>query len=124
MSPGPLLRCKVRNLLGIRQVRALPRRGPKPRVGVGIVCGDVRMTVPAGVSDELWNWLMDQGWREVTYRPERRAYRHIPASRVAKLIDAEEDMRVHVLEAAMRHAELRVCYRVDPDVLPPYVQHR
>lgn len=121
MSPALLLRHKVRGLLGIRQVRAVPRRGRKPPIGVGIVCGDVRMIVPAGMSDELWNWLMDQGWREVTYRPDHRVYRHIPACCVAELIDATEDKRARLLEDALARAEFRTCYRVDPDVLPAYI---
>jgi hypothetical protein len=124
LSLALLVRYKVRNLLGIRRARAVPRRGRKPSIGVGIVCGDVRMIVPAGMSDELWDWLMDQGWREVTYRPEHRTYRHIPASCVAILVDATEDERARVLEDAVASAELRACYRVDPDILPAYVQRR
>jgi hypothetical protein len=82
------------------------------------------MIVPAGISDELWEWLMDQGWREITYRPEHRVYRQIPTSYAARLADATEDTRAHVLEAAMKRAESRVCYRVDPDMLAAYVQRR
>jgi hypothetical protein len=124
LSLALLLRHKVRSLFGIRQARALPRRGRKPPIGVGIVCGDVRMIVPAGMSDQLWDWLMDQGWREVIYRPDHRVYRHVPASYVAKLIDAPEDRRARLLALAVARAELRVCYRIDPDILPAYVQRR
>ncbi|HEX4585303.1 MAG TPA: hypothetical protein VH183_10765 [Burkholderiaceae bacterium] len=82
------------------------------------------MIVAAGMSDDLWQWLMDQGWREVTYRPDRRIYRQVPASCAALLIDAADDERVRLLEDAMDRAELRVCYRVDPDMLPAYLQRR
>ncbi|MBV8208534.1 MAG: hypothetical protein JO133_00570 [Burkholderiaceae bacterium] len=82
------------------------------------------MIVLAGMSDELWDWLMDRGWREVTYRPDRRTYRHVPVSCVRKLIDATDDRRSHDLELALARAEFRDCYRVDPDVLPTYVQRR
>jgi hypothetical protein len=123
MGPVLLLKYKVRNLVGVRRARALPRRGRKPPIGVGIVCADVRMIVPAGMSDELWEWLMDQGWREVTYRPDRRIYRQIPASRAARLVDANKEMRMDMLERAIVHAEFRMCYRPDPDILPPYVEH-
>jgi hypothetical protein len=27
------------------------------------------MTIQAGVPDELWEWLMGQGWRELRYAP-------------------------------------------------------
>ena len=110
--------------MGIRQVRALPRRGRKPPIGVGIVCGDVRLIVPAGMSDDSWEWLMDRGWREVTYRPDHRVYRQISASCALELTEATEDTRVGLLEEAMAHAEYRACYRVDPDLLPTYVQRR
>jgi hypothetical protein len=123
MSPGLLLKCKVRNLVGIRKARALPRRGRKPPIGVGIVCADVRMIVPAGMSDELWEWLMDQGWREVTYRPDHRIYRQVPISLATQLVDADKELRMSLLDRAMAQAELRTCYRVDPDVMPAYIQH-
>jgi hypothetical protein len=122
MSPVLLLKCKMRGLIGIRQQRSVPRRGRKPSIGVGIVCGDVRMIVPAGMSDELWEWLQDWGWREVTYRPDHRVYRQVPVSCAVELTEATEDTRAQLLDEALLRAELRVCYRVDPDVLPAYVQ--
>jgi hypothetical protein len=82
------------------------------------------MTVPAGMSDQLWEWLMDQGWREVTYRPDHRIYRQVPTSRAARLVDAAEDERLSLLEDAIDRAEVRACYRVDPDTLPAYVQRK
>jgi hypothetical protein len=82
------------------------------------------MIVPAGMSDALWQWLLDQGWREVTYRPDHRIYRQVPVSCATQLIDAPEDERLSVLEDAMARAEVRVCYRVDPDRLPAYVQRK
>ncbi len=82
------------------------------------------MIVPAGLSHELWEWLMDQGWREVTYRPDHRVYRQIPVSCAAELTDATVDTRAQLLEEAMIRAELRACYRPDPDQLPTYVQTR
>lgn len=100
-------KCMARNLAGIRKARALSRRSRKPPIGAVIVCDDVRMHVPAGMSDELWGWLMDQGWREVTYRPERRVYRQISAARAAQLADAERELRISLLESAMAHAESR-----------------
>ena len=124
MGPVLLLKCKMRGLMGIRRQRALPRRGRKPSIGVGIVCGDVRMIVPAGMSDELWEWLQDRGWRDVTYRPDHRVYRQIPVSYAVELTEASEDRRAYLLEEAMVRAELRRCYRVDPDALPAYVQRR
>jgi hypothetical protein len=53
------------------------------------------MTIQAGFSDELWRWLLEQGWREVTHRPDRRHYRAVPASCVTELIDAPAEERAH-----------------------------
>ncbi|HEX4583921.1 MAG TPA: hypothetical protein VH183_03770 [Burkholderiaceae bacterium] len=84
------------------------------------------MIVPAGMSDELWQWLQDQGWREVIYRPDHRTYRQVPGSCAAQLIDAseDEDERLSLLEEAIARAEVRACYRVDPDTLPAYVRRK
>ena len=98
------VRNKVRNLLGIRRERKLPRRSPKPSVGARIVRDDVRMVVQAGLHRELWGWLQDQGWREVMVRPDRRTYREVPSRWVTLLIDAPAEDREAVLKAAIAEA--------------------
>lgn len=98
------VRNQVRNLLGIRRERKLPRRSPKPSVGARIVRDDVRMVVQAGLHRELWGWLQDQGWREVTVRPDRRTYREVPSRWVTLLIDASAEEREAVLKAAVAEA--------------------
>ena len=103
-----LLRSRVRGLLSLQKQRALPRRGPKPGIGACIVCDDVRMTIQAGMSDELWRWLMQQGWRELTFRPDRRHYREVPLTWMTRLIDAPPDMRAQVLAAAVAKAAHRM----------------
>jgi hypothetical protein len=65
------------------------------------------MTVQAGFSDELWHWLLEQGWREVRYRPDRRQYRGVPASCVTELIDASAEERPLVLASAVAKASFR-----------------
>ena len=78
------------------------------------------MTVPAGFSEELWQWLLEAGWRELTYRPERRHYREIPASWGTRLVDALPETRALVLEAAIKKASLRPALG-DPNSIPSYV---
>ncbi len=120
MSPIDAFRDHVRGLLRIRTPRRLPRRGRKPRIGSYIAQGDLRMTVQAGLGDELWTWLLEQGWREVTYRPDRRRYREIPVTWVTRLIDAEPAERTALLAAADQKASTRpVLGR--PDALPSYL---
>lgn len=98
------VRNQVRNLFGIRRERKVPRRTLKPSVGARIFREDVRMVVQAGLDRELWGWLQDQGWREVTVRPDRRVYREVPSSWVTLLIDCPAEQREAVLKAAVANA--------------------
>jgi hypothetical protein len=62
------------------------------------------MVVQAGLDRDLWGWLQDQGWREVTTRPDRRIYREVPSSWVTLLVDAPPEHREAVLKAAVADA--------------------
>jgi hypothetical protein len=97
----------VRRLLKIRVDRSLPAVGSKPAVGARICRGDVRMTVQAGLADGHWRWLAKNGWREITYRPDRRRYRDVPSSYVTQLIDASIDQLERTVAAAVANATLR-----------------
>ena len=103
------IRDRVRALAGERGPRRLPRRSAKPAIGARIVQVEsgVRLTVQAGLSDELWNWLLDGGWRVVTHRPDRRRYRDISWSRVTRLIDCEPADRERLLTESIWDAESR-----------------
>ena len=102
------VRDRLRQVLGIRVPRSLPRRGPRPSLGARIFREDVRMTVQAGMTDALWRWLVREGWREITYRPDRRRYRDVPAAYVTRLIDStSNEERQQVLAAAVASATLR-----------------
>jgi hypothetical protein len=98
-------------LLKLHKPRAAPRRGNKPAIGAYIIREDVRMTVQAGMSDELWRWLLDQGWREQVFQPDRRRYRDIPAAWVTRLVDAPPERCARVLEAAIERAVVRPSLR-------------
>jgi hypothetical protein len=98
---------RLRTMLKIRKPRSLQRRGPKPSVGAKIFREDVRITVQAGLSHELWRWLQGQGWREVMFRPDRRRYRDVPSRWVTRLIDCSPDERDAVLSAAIERASFR-----------------
>jgi hypothetical protein len=101
------LRSLARTLFRIRRPRAVPFARGKPGVGARITHGEYRMIVQAGMSDSLWTWLVQQGWREVTYRPDRRRYLDIPHAFVTELIDAGPDDRPQILEAAKAEATYR-----------------
>jgi hypothetical protein len=100
---------RVRSLMGERFARNLPARGPKPRIGAHIIHVEsgLRLTVQAGLSDDLWIWLMNHGWRAAQYRPDRRQYRDIPASWVTLLIDSDPKGRAQLLAEAIANAESR-----------------
>ena len=101
------LRSLFRTAFRIRRKRGLGPIGPKPGVGARIACDGYRIVVQAGMTDSLWKWLASQGWREVTYRPDRRRYRDIPSAFVTELIDVGPDDRAQVLEAAKAEATYR-----------------
>ena len=100
---------RVRSLAREQCPRQLPRRSAKPPIGARIVQVEsgVRLTVQAGLSDELWIFLLDRGWRVVTHRPDRRRYREISWSRVTRLIDCDPAYRERVLTEAIWDAESR-----------------
>jgi hypothetical protein len=97
----------VRRLLRIKVDRHMPAPGAKPAIGARICRGDVRMTVQAGLTDQHWRWLVKNGWREITYRPDRRRYRDIPSAYVMQVIDASIEQLERVLAAAVSHATYR-----------------
>lgn len=116
------VRDRLRTMLKIRKPRSLPRRGPKPGVGAKNFKDDVRMTVQAGMSHELWRWLQERGWREVLFRPDRRRYRDVPTAWVTRLIDCTPEERTSVLDAAMARAVYRAGQRSGAtDTTPPIV---
>jgi hypothetical protein len=105
------LRNQIRALLRMRTPRAVARRGNKPAIGAAVVREDLRLTVQAGLSDELWRWLLEQGWRESQFQPDRRRYRELPAALVTRLIDARPDEYAEALAAAVEKAAYRPVLR-------------
>jgi hypothetical protein len=101
------LRARLRRLKGEHLPRQLPTRGPKPRIGAHVVHVEkgLRFVAQAGMSDELWLWLMKQGWRVESYRPDRRDYYDLPASYVTRLVDADPAERKKLLLEAIQNAQ-------------------
>lgn len=113
------VRDQFRTLLKIRCEREIPPEGSKPAFGAKLSLGDVRMTVQSGMSDALWRWLLDQGWREVVVRPDRRRYKDIPSAYVTRLIDSvSKDERARVLAAAVANAQFRPRMTRDGRIVP------
>ncbi|HVE90518.1 MAG TPA: hypothetical protein VNA44_12550 [Burkholderiaceae bacterium] len=113
------VRDQVRTLFKIRCERTLPSESSKPPFGTKLFCADIRMTVRSGMSDQLWRWLLDQGWREVPVQLDRRRYKDIPSAYVTRLIDSEaNDERARVLEAAIANAQYRPRMTRDGRIIP------
>lgn len=113
------VRDQVRTLLKIRCEREVPSESSKPSFGAKLFCGDIRMTVRSGMSDALWRWLLDQGWREVVVRLDRRHYKDIPSAYVTRLIDSEaNEERARVIAAAIANAQYRPHMTRDGRIVP------
>jgi hypothetical protein len=98
----------ARSVLGVRRKRAKPPAGRKPLVGARIVKDDLRIAVQAGLTLDAWYWLIEQGWREETFRNDRRAYREVPSSRVAEFSNASDpDERSQLMRLAVAEAKAR-----------------
>jgi len=69
-----------RTLLNIRQRRRRPPAGFRPGPGTKIAMDDFRIVVQSGLSEPLWSFLVQAGFREMNFRPERRRYRDVPPS--------------------------------------------
>ena len=113
------VRDQVRTLLKIRCERGVPPAGSKPSYGAKLFLGDIRMTVRSGMSDGLWRWLLEQGWREVVVRPDRRRYKDIPSAFVTRLIDSDSnEERGRVMAVAVANAQYRPRMTRDGRIVP------
>jgi hypothetical protein len=60
------------------------------------------MTVQAGLSDELWRWLVSLGWRELNPGESRLKLKPLPTGLVTRMFDSEPADRERVLLGAIR----------------------
>lgn len=98
---------EFRTLFNIRRERKQLPPGPKPKLGAKVSLHDVRMTIQSGLSDELWQWLQELGFREIAFSPDRRRYRDLSPSSVARLYDAPKEEWKPLLTQAIRNASAR-----------------
>jgi hypothetical protein len=92
--------------LARRKREELRRVSMKPRMGATIFCADLRMSVQAGMSDDLWRWLASRGWRELDDLAQRQRLRALPSAAVMQLFDAVperwEDLLAKAIKLAIR----------------------
>lgn len=108
MNIAVILNTPITKLWSRKQalVRAAPAApvGPKPRMGATLCSAGLRMTVQAGLTDEMWQWLAALGWRELRSGENRLHYRALSSSLVNRLYDVGPDDRQKILLLAIREA--------------------
>ena len=104
MDWSTLFSTPIGELLGRRSARQRDRERSRPAIGATLCCAGLRMTVQAGMSDDLWQWLARLGWRELQPGENRLRFRPLPTSLVTRLFDGPADDRDRVLLAAIRHS--------------------
>jgi hypothetical protein len=98
---------KVDRTSGVKVVRKWPPRGPVPARGAKANLHEFRLHVKVALTEELWDWLQDRGFREITYSPDRRRYRDLPPSLVSTFLDAPNRNWGRILKEAMAEAAKR-----------------
>ncbi len=104
MSWTEFFSAPMAQLLARRKGQELRRYNYKPHIGATIVCADLRMSVQAGMSNDLWRWLVAHGWRELENLKGRGRLRAFPASSVTALFDSPPERWESLLAAAIKQA--------------------
>jgi hypothetical protein len=104
MDLNRLFNTPLNELFGRRRPPIATARPDKPRQGATLCCAGLRMPVQAGMSDEMWNWMVGLGWRELRSGENRLHYQPLPSTLVARLYDVAAEDRQRVLVAAIREA--------------------
>lgn len=107
MDWATLLYAPVGELLWKKKQDLRMHATTKPAIGATIRCSGMRMTVQAGLSDELWQWLVSQGWRELAAGENRLQLKPLPTALVTKLFDAQPEERERALANAIRQVTRR-----------------
>ena len=90
--------------LARRKRDELRRLTNKPHIGATIFCADLRMSVQAGMSWELWRWLVSRGWQELDDLARRNRLRAVPTSAVMALFDSTPERWEELLGSAIKQA--------------------
>ncbi len=90
--------------LARRKREELRRASMKPSIGATIFCADLRMSVQAGMSMDLWRFLASHGWRELDDPSRRLRLRALPSSAVMQLVDAPAERWEELLARAIKMA--------------------
>ena len=104
MNWATLLNAPVGELLWKKKEDLRAREANKPPIGATICCAGLRISVQAGMSDDLWRWLVSLGWRELGPKENRLRLKPLPTALVTRLFDSQPEERERVLMNAIRQA--------------------
>ncbi len=107
MNWAMLLNAPVGELLWKKKPDSSRGQAHKPPIGSTIRCSGMRMTVQAGLSDDLWHWLVSLGWRELQPGENRLQLKPLPTTLVTRLFDAQPEERERALMNAIRQITRR-----------------
>ena len=107
MNWATLLYAPVGDLLWKKKQDLRLRQTNKPAIGATICCSGMRMSVQAGLSDDLWHWLVSLGWRELASGENRLQLKPLPTALVTKLFDSQPAEYERVLMSAIRQITRR-----------------
>lgn len=107
MNWATLLYAPVGDLLWKKKQDSRLRETSKPAIGATICCSGMRMSVQAGLSDDLWHWLVSLGWRELAPGANRLQLKPLATTLVTRLFDAQPSERERILMNGIRQITRR-----------------
>ncbi|BCM24628.1 hypothetical protein [Methyloradius palustris] len=76
-----------------KERRHMPRVGKPPAINAYIAKQQTAMKITAPVTQELWDWLILMGWREIEIKSNRRKIRRLDDRVFSKLAQANQQDR-------------------------------
>ena len=99
------LKDAARTLFKVRVKRKAPTSKQFPKTGSFIVRANAQMLVTLDLSEDLWEWLILQGWRANSFPRERRQYALWPINSMAILAKAPPGERENLYQRLMVRTE-------------------
>lgn len=99
------LKDAARTLFKVRVKRKAPTSKQFPKTGSFIVRTEAQMMVTMDLTEDLWEWLVLQGWRANSFPRDRRHYAQWPTNSMAILAKAPPGERENLYRRLMVRTE-------------------
>jgi hypothetical protein len=76
-----------------KERRRMPRAGKPPAINAYIAKQQTAIKITTPVNQELWDWLVLMGWRELDVKSNRRKIRRLDDRVFSKLVQANQQDR-------------------------------